>query len=583
MGTVYKQLITRPLPTNAERFSRKGVDYVRYSSKGKTKSAKLTTGRDGKERILVESATYYAQFRDHAGVVQEVPTGCRDESAANMKLQEFLREDTLIQRGLLTPTESRLSSERTGKTADHLAAYLQSMRASGRSAVHVSDTDQKVTRLIADCEFHRLKDVNRESMEDWLLTRSGQGMAPRTRNAYLQSIRGFLNWCIETSRLNANPLSKVTKADEKVDRRKQRRAMTETELSHLLRVALMRPLAEYGRQTVMKDNPTGKRSSWEYVPLTFHRLEDCCNRARERLVDNPELVATLELRGRERSLVYKTLVLTGLRCNELRSITVGQVELDTKTPCIELLAADEKNRDGSFIPVRSDLVKELRQWIADVTNTENQSVLLMNQRDAAVESRRLFDVPRGLIKILDRDLLAAGIAKVDSRKRSLDVHALRTTFGTMLSKAGVSPRTAQAAMRHSRIDLTMNVYTDPIALDIAGAVESLPSLSTSFLETAEPMGLRHTGTLGKASGGEPATAGNMGPRTVTPTVTPATVFSSHILSSNGSSLTLSDIQDEGTKNEKTLEITRKTRVFKQRGRRGSNPQPPDRQSGALTN
>jgi len=31
-------------------------------------------------------------------------------------------------------------------------------------------------------------------------------------------------------------------------------------------------------------------------------------------------------------------------------------------------------------------------------------------------------------------------------------------------------------MRHSTINLTMNTYTDPRLLDVAGAVESLPSL-----------------------------------------------------------------------------------------------------------
>lgn len=34
-----------------------------------------------------------------------------------------------------------------------------------------------------------------------------------------------------------------------------------------------------------------------------------------------------------------------------------------------------------------------------------------------------------------------------------------------------------AAMRHSRIELAMNYYTDPGLLDIAGAVESLPDFS----------------------------------------------------------------------------------------------------------
>ncbi len=41
---------------------------------------------------------------------------------------------------------------------------------------------------------------------------------------------------------------------------------------------------------------------------------------------------------------------------------------------------------------------------------------------------------------------------------------------------------AQAAMRHSSIDLTMNIYTDPTLLDVAGAVEALRALS------AEPAG-----------------------------------------------------------------------------------------------
>ncbi|MCY2929452.1 MAG: site-specific integrase [Planctomycetota bacterium] len=59
----------------------------------------------------------------------------------------------------------------------------------------------------------------------------------------------------------------------------------------------------------------------------------------------------------------------------------------------------------------------------------------------------------------------------------IDIHALRHTFGTHLSAAGVHPRTAMAAMRHSRMELTMTYYTDPVLLDVAGAVETLPDFS----------------------------------------------------------------------------------------------------------
>jgi len=65
----------------------------------------------------------------------------------------------------------------------------------------------------------------------------------------------------------------------------------------------------------------------------------------------------------------------------------------------------------------------------------------------------------------------------------VDVHALRHTFGAYLTKNGVPPGTAQAAMRHSSLDLTMlarrgeNVYTDPSLLDVAGALAALPDLA----------------------------------------------------------------------------------------------------------
>jgi hypothetical protein len=39
-------------------------------------------------------------------------------------------------------------------------------------------------------------------------------------------------------------------------------------------------------------------------------------------------------------------------------------------------------------------------------------------------------------------------------------------------------------MRHSSLDLTMNVYTDPTLLDVAGALEALPKL-TSGTEVTE--------------------------------------------------------------------------------------------------
>jgi hypothetical protein len=93
-------------------------------------------------------------------------------------------------------------------------------------------------------------------------------------------------------------------------------------------------------------------------------------------------------------------------------------------------------------------------------------------------------------------LRAAGIDKRDGRGWTVDVHALRTTFGTLLSKGGVSLRTAQEAMRHSDPALTANVYTDPHLLDVIGALDALPTLPLDAKPHAEHERLTGTYAVG---------------------------------------------------------------------------------------
>lgn len=151
-----------------------------------------------------------------------------------------------------------------------------------------------------------------------------------------------------------------------------------------------------------------------------------------------------------------------------------------------------ENREGNSVPLRADLANDLREWLSDrltsrrdadrktTPSFETEAARVRDTPDSNVEDARLsmdeslFNVPSSILRVLDRDLKAAGISKRD-RGRTLDVHALRHTFGTHLSKAGVPLRTAQAAMRHSSPTLTANIYTDSRLLDVQGAVEALPA------------------------------------------------------------------------------------------------------------
>ena len=97
------------------------------------------------------------------------------------------------------------------------------------------------------------------------------------------------------------------------------------------------------------------------------------------------------------------------------------------------------------------------------------------------EDMPLFDMPAKMTKVFDADLRFAAIPKRDAQGRTVDLHALRHTFGTLLSKAGLPLQVVKRAMRHSDPKLTANVYTHLALVDMAGTVESLPDFSESPL------------------------------------------------------------------------------------------------------
>ena len=239
----------------------------------------------------------------------------------------------------------------------------------------------------------------------------------------------------------------------------------------------MRPIAEEGRPSVKRPPEERKgRRSWTYGPLTAEILGVCYDRGLTKLQRRPADLAKLQHVGRGRAMFYRMAVLTGLRRNELASLTVGQLHLDAvPAPFVELLAKDAKNAKAAYLPLRADLVAELKAFLEERLEDSQRTTPEALQEELALTTRLFKNVPT--IHVFNADIAAAGLPKADQRGRTLDIHALRHTFGTHLSLAGVLPRTAQAAMRHSRLELTMNVYTDPVLLDVAGAVNALPSFS----------------------------------------------------------------------------------------------------------
>ena len=144
--------------------------------------------------------------------------------------------------------------------------------------------------------------------------------------------------------------------------------------------------------------------------------------------------------GQSHAMFYRIAIFTGLRYSEIKSLKVADVHLDAEPPYLDLHAKYDKARRGAHQPLSDDLVEHLRRHIA--------GRLLHVQEDArrqnmpcpialAPDERLILYVP--LLRAFNLDLEYAGIEKKDERGRTLDIHSLRHTFGTLLARAASCP------------------------------------------------------------------------------------------------------------------------------------------------
>lgn len=161
------------------------------------------------------------------------------------------------------------------------------------------------------------------------------------------------------------------------------------------------------------------------------------------------------LTGDEVEMIYRTMLGTGLRSTEAASIQVWQI--DTEKRRINLKPSETKNKKGGFQPVTQYLANRLAHWI----------------KDKDPQDRVFRHTKNTLHASFKRDCKYAGISRTSEDGRSIDVHSLRRTYGTMLARAGVPLTTTQRLMRHSTPELTARLYIDVEPIDMYEAVDKL--------------------------------------------------------------------------------------------------------------
>jgi integrase len=363
------------------------------------------TYRDKKSGAMKEMKFWYARIHG-----KRYPLRVTDKQVALTKASQLLLR---IEGG---EDPRRQQAVNKASIAEHLDNFEQSLQNKGCGDQHISQILARLGKVFEGCSVTRLVDIRWEEIEIWLAKQQADGhFSAQTRKHYAVHLRQFGRHLVHQDVVPTNPFKKITTSiNVEVDRRVRRRALTIDEFQRLL------------------------------ASVAKSRRQRC------------------RLKGSERRLLYWLAGATGLRRNELGSLTPESFSLKSDPPTVSVTARRTKNRQNALLVIREDLAFELRKWI-----------------ERKPHAKILFPVagrPTGVM--IRADLEDAGIEAEILGKRC-DFHALRVTMISHLALSGVPLAVAQKLARHSTPVLTSNIYTQLDLNDLKKAVEAVPPLNTS--------------------------------------------------------------------------------------------------------
>jgi len=528
----------------------------------KAAGKRVPANTPGAEKVTIKSAKWYGTVDG-----KQVPL-CRDKQAAERMLRKLETDCALAGIGLTDPFAAHRSSPLTA----HLDDFAAHLRAKGDTEEHVRQTVGRARALFDGCGFKVSGDVDSSQAAEWLtaLRQSGPsiaipvGMAEFTP-AQAASLLGISGTAVRSA-VSRHGLT----AEGQGKARKYPRATVEALVDLSSRGAGPQTVNHYVRAVRgffrwmvrakrLRSNPLDTLSLLNTQTDVRHgRRELTADELRALLAATRASDRTFRgLTGEERFHLYLTAATSGFRASALANLTPADFDLKADPTTVTLAARFNKSRKQRVQPIPSEVGVELRKF------------LKTKPADCPVWGGTWAKDHRGA-EMIRGDLEAAGIAYAvegpDGAEHA-DFHSLRHSFLTLGGRSGIDLRTLQELAGHSKPELTAR-YSHRRLYDLAGAIGKLPNIiPTDGLEKASL----------KATGTDP----------VCTQLARTPCKSEQLQSSAGKSGGAG-----GTENEMKQPLVSQGFGLLQstadissleRGRRDSNPQPPDRQSGTLTN
>ncbi len=213
------------------------------------------------------------------------------------------------------------------------------------------------------------------------------------------------------------------------------------------------------------------------VRAVERRNEDADKRKVRRSLTFDEGSRLLEVSGASR-LFYHVQLWAGLRVGETAALEWRDLILDGDRPALLLRAETTKSRMSDDLPLHPSLALAL---------TEAKPAFA-KPNDAVFDTTPTLETFKAHLELAD-------IPFEDGRGRTVDRHALRTTFISWLGLSAVDPRAQIVLARHAPKGVTFKSYMDFSLIDLWTEIRKLPAPRlTSEIDTQCA-----TGTADRAS------------------------------------------------------------------------------------
>lgn len=336
---------------------------------------------------------YYQTYDEENRRTTARSTGQTSKSAARSICYQLMKEDKLIPKSKGNMTFAEYAENWWIWDKCEYVAYRRSRRNMSQSYVSMSrgNTNKHILPVFGK---KRMRDIKSYDIENWLQTFAEKGLANKTANNSLVTLRTMLNDAVRRGILDVSPMKNITKLKD--DGRVKGIFSTET----------VEKLFDSSRQ-------------WEIWTKESYYIANL------------------------------TAAFTGMRIAEilgLQSKNIHDSQIDVENQYVQTQGlTDTKNHKERTIPIPDFLEKELNKL-----KTDNPESFLFSNSDVKTTPYTSQSLRLSLYHALER----VGISREEQKKQNITFHSWRHYFNTLLLRNNVSEQKIRMMTGHSSAAMT---------------------------------------------------------------------------------------------------------------------------------